>query len=91
MTNKEHLATLKPEEWWARIDWLYHVYGKSYTSSPQAIMHWIEEEYKIVEPILGNEPDRKFYFCPVCYSPILEGSKKCWKCITELKWKNESQ
>ena len=33
MTNKEHLATLSPTDWFDRVDWLSHSYGKFYVTN----------------------------------------------------------
>ena len=87
MTNKEQLAILSPEQWWCRVDWLYHKYGKKFTDSAQAIMSWLEEEYKPVKPIEGNTLNSECFYCPVCYTIITDDSGYCHNCITEFNFK----
>lgn len=45
MTNKEWLATLSPDEWYMKVHWLFHEYGKCYDNSYLAIIEWLEEEH----------------------------------------------
>lgn len=45
MTNKEWLATLTAEEWYNKVDWLFHDYGKRYDNTWLAILAWLEEEH----------------------------------------------
>lgn len=61
MTNKEHLATLTPNEWMWRVDWLFHQYGKAFTDTWPAIMDWLEKEYTPVTPMRPNDPDAVWY------------------------------
>ena len=50
MTNKEWLATLKPEVWWEVVyKWLFHEYGMQYTDTRCAILGWLEEEHKPIK------------------------------------------
>lgn len=50
MTNQEWLATLSPEEWYQKIHWLYHVYGKQWTDTRSAILDWLVEEHNVILP-----------------------------------------
>ena len=45
MTNKEWLATLSPNEWYKKVHWLFHEYGKRYTDTYLAVIEWLEEEH----------------------------------------------
>ena len=51
-SNQQWLATLKPDEWWNVVDWLYHDYGKRWTDSRPAIIDWLAEEHK---PIVDDD------------------------------------
>lgn len=86
MTNKEHLATLSPADWFDRVEWLYHSYAKLYTDGRAAIMHWLDQPYHAVVPVKSN--DSTYYFCPVCFSPYFNHDPVCWKCRTDLCWED---
>ena len=86
MTNKEHLATLSANDWFDRIYWLYHSYGKFYTDSRAAIIHWLDEQYHSVTPITSN--DLMYYYCPVCFTPFYNREPVCYKCRTNLDWES---
>lgn len=89
MTNKEHLAELSPQDWYSRVDWLFHRYSKWYTDSYVAILDWLEREYEPVKPLLPNVPDYMYKYCPVCYSPLFNHEKKCCLCGTDIDWGSE--
>jgi len=78
MTNKEHLATLSSDEWVQRVEWLYHIYGKAFTHTLLAVKDWLDKEYEPVKPYQG--------VCPVCYLMLVEGDKKCRRCMTDIEW-----
>ena len=86
MTNKEHLATLSSDEWVQRVEWLYHIYGRGYAHMLLAIENWLDKEYQPVKPILTNMPDDSLYVCPVCYLYLVNGDKKCRRCMTDINW-----
>ena len=46
MTNKEFLATLTEEQCYAVMDWLLHKCGRQWTSTRDAVILWLAEEYK---------------------------------------------
>ena len=45
MTNKEWLATLNADDWWEKVDWLFHDYGMRWDNTRLAIIDWLEEEH----------------------------------------------
>ena len=45
MTNKEWLATISDEEWYAKIWWLFHIYGKRYDNTYAAVIEWLKETH----------------------------------------------
>lgn len=46
MTNQQTLATLSAEEFYDKIMWLLHDYGKRYSDSRLAIIEWLQKEIK---------------------------------------------
>lgn len=44
MTNQEKLSTITAEEFFDKIMWLLHEYGKRYTDSRLAIIEWLQTE-----------------------------------------------
>ena len=46
MTNQEKLSTITAEEFYDKIMWLLHEYGKYYTDSRLAIIEWLQAESK---------------------------------------------
>ena len=46
MTNREYLSTLSDEEWYQKVDWLFHKYGMWFTQTPTAIIEWLKQDYK---------------------------------------------
>ena len=44
MTNQEKLSTITAEEFYDKIMWLLHEYGKRYADSRLAIMEWLDSE-----------------------------------------------
>ena len=45
MTNKEFLSTLTNEQCYVVLDWLFHKWGKQWTSTRDAVILWLGEEY----------------------------------------------
>ena len=43
-TNQQMLATISAAEFLAKIEWLFHDYGKRYADSNLAIMEWLDSE-----------------------------------------------
>lgn len=58
MTNQEQLATVTPEEWLIKVDWLFHVYGKRWDNSYLAIKDWLAEE-AMADDRQGDENDHR--------------------------------
>lgn len=46
MTNQEFLATLTEEQCYTVIDWLLHKWGRQWTSTRDAVILWLAQEYK---------------------------------------------
>lgn len=46
MTNKEFLLTLTNEQCYIVLDWLLHKWGMQWTSTRDAVILWLGEEYK---------------------------------------------
>jgi hypothetical protein len=46
MTNQEYLATLKPDQCYAVIDWLLHRWGRKWANTRDAVILWLADEYK---------------------------------------------
>lgn len=44
ITNQEKLSTLTAEEFYDKIIWLFHDYGKRYTNSRLSITEWLQAE-----------------------------------------------
>ena len=44
ITNQKNLLTLTAEEFYDKIMWLLHDYGKRYTDSRIAIVEWLDSE-----------------------------------------------
>ena len=44
LTNQQMLATISAEEFYDKIMWLLHDYGKSFTNSRLAIIEWLNSE-----------------------------------------------
>lgn len=44
ITNQEKLSTITAEEFYDKIWWLLHEYGKRYTDSRLAIIEWLQAE-----------------------------------------------
>ena len=86
MTNKEYFTTLNSVQGLSRAEWLFNNYSRRYTDSVQAILAWLDEEYTPVKPVFTNNPESDMRFCPVCYTPVVYGDKKCCKCITDIDW-----
>lgn len=45
MTNKEFITTLNDEQCYIVLDWLFHQWGKQWTSTRDAVILWLGEEY----------------------------------------------
>lgn len=46
MTNKQVMAQLPDEQFFAKIEWLLHDYGKNYTDTRLAVIDWLGKEAK---------------------------------------------
>ena len=58
-TNKEMLAELDNEQWYDIVDWLFHDYGRGFTSTKGAIIQWLDqhnmlEQYNTWKDIISN-------------------------------------
>lgn len=86
MTQKEYLSTLSSKDWYSRVSWLFHEFGMQYTNSPLAIIDFLDQEYKKVEPVPG------LHVCPMCWYPTALSRKDiCSKCKTEFIWDGKEQ
>ena len=67
MTNKEAMCLLPDAQFFAKIEWLLHDYGRNYTDTRLAVIDWLGQEAK-----RGNECET------ICrYAP--PGKK--WPCV----------
>ena len=59
MTNQEYLSTLSPEDFYTKLEWLLHDYGRNYIDIRIAIINWLKEEYKNPSkcPYFGHCPN----------------------------------
>lgn len=46
MTNQQFLATLEPDQCYAVIEWLLHKWGRQFTSTKNAVILWLNQDYK---------------------------------------------
>lgn len=90
MTNKEHLSTLDAESWWKRVDWLYHIYGKSFNNTRLAVIEWVDKEYKPVKPMRMNHNGTTLCYCSICCSPIFKNTEQCPQCLTDVDWTEDN-
>lgn len=44
MTNQKAMCKLSPEEFWEKMMWLLHDYGRQYTSTELAVIEWLKQE-----------------------------------------------
>ena len=49
-TNKEMLAELDNERWYDIVDWLFHDYGRNFTSTRGAVIQWLDQ-HQIAEAL----------------------------------------
>ena len=46
MTNKEAMCKLPDEQFFAKIEWLLHEYGRNYIDTRMAVIDWLGQEAK---------------------------------------------
>ena len=49
MTNQEKMCKLPPEEFYDKMWWLYHDYGKQFTNTRLAVIAWLQEKVEDIE------------------------------------------
>ncbi len=72
MKNKEYIINLRPDDMYAALYWAMYDYGARFTSTPHAVISWLESETVVGEwqnirgcVIAGGDP---VYVCPRCKS-----------------------
>lgn len=70
MKNKEYIINLRPDDMYAALYWAMHDYGGRFTSTPHAVISWLESEVVVGEwqkvrgcVTAGGDP---VYVCPRC-------------------------
>lgn len=69
MTNKQVMAQLPDEQFFAKIEWLLHDYGKNYTDTRSAVIDWLGKEAKsenACETMCRYAPPEKKWPCVDC-------------------------
>lgn len=67
MTNKEAMCHLTDEQFFAKIEWLLHDYGRNYIDTRIAVIEWLGKEAK-QENLLNKQGVKKptATYCPNC-------------------------
>jgi len=91
MTNQEHLSNLSPEDFYTKLEWLLHDYGRNYTDTRAAVIDWLKQEYKNPHK-WGKCP--YFEYCPhstgTCVALMPDKDCPLYKYLKKLIEENEN-